>query len=193
MTDEALMGRVRNGDREALGELFRRHQRPLYNFFMRSFGLVDEAEDLAMETLLRVFRHADHFRGTGSFKAWLYHLALNVARDRSRRVKRRPETLASAMEETWADIQDERPHQAPESMAIRDDFAVMVRAAVRELPEKERAALLLREYQQLSYEEISQSLRTTVPAVKMLLHRARGRVRRALEGSAALELMEVCL
>ena len=192
MNDEQLMERVNQGDREALADLFRRHQRPLYNFFMRGFGHPEDAEDLAMETLLRVFRHADHFRGRGSFKAWLYRLAINVAHDRRRRAGRRPEVTASSVEAKWAALEDERPDCQPEAMALRDDFRGEVRAAVRELPEKERAALLLREYQQLSYAEIGTVLGTSVPAVKMLLLRARGRVRKRLEAGRLMETREVC-
>jgi len=193
MTDEQLMERVNGGDREALSELFHRHQKPLYNFFLRGFGHPQDAEDLAMETLLRVFRHGDHFQGGGSFKAWLYRLALNVSRDRGRRVRRRPEVTASSMEEQWAALEDEREEQQPEAMALRTSFASTVRAAVRELPEKERAALLLREYQQLSYAEIGAALGASLPAVKMLLVRARGRVKKRLEAGRLAETMEVCV
>jgi RNA polymerase sigma-70 factor (ECF subfamily) len=193
MNDEQLMERVNHGERAALAELFRRHERPLFNFFLRGFGHPEDAEDLAMETLLRVFRYADRFRGPGSFRAWLYCIALSVARDWSRRRRRRPEVTASSVATEWASVEDDGPEGRPEEMAVRGDLAGTVREAVRGLPEKERTALVLREYQQLSYEEIGAALGTSVGAVKMLLHRGRDRLRKRLEAGPLAELMEVCL
>lgn len=192
MTDEQLMERVNHGERAALAELFRRHERPLFSFFLRGFGHPEDAEDLAMETLLRVFRYADRFRGRGSFRAWLYCIALSVARDWSRRRRRRPEVTASSVATEWASAEDDGPEARPEELALRGDLAAAVREAVRSLPEKERAALLLHEYQQLSYEEIATALGTSIGAVKMLLLRGRNRLRKRLEGGPMAELMEVC-
>src|SRR5262249_17052790 len=154
---------------------------PLFNFFLRGFGHPEDAEDLAMETLLRVFRYADRFQGHGSFRAWLYCIALSVARDWARRRRRRPEASASSVEAERAGVEDHGPGGRPEEMAVRGDLAGAVREAVRGLPEKERAALVLREYQQLSYEEISVALGASVGAVKMLLHRGRDRLRKRLQ------------
>jgi RNA polymerase sigma-70 factor (ECF subfamily) len=193
MTDEQLMERVKHGERTALAELFRRHERPLFNFFRRGFGHPEDAEDLAMETLLRVFRNADRFRSGGSFRAWLYCIAVSVARDWSRRRGRRPEVSASSVAEEWAGAEDDRPEGRPEEMAVRGDLAGAVRDALRTLPEKERAALLLREYQQLSYEEIGAALGASLGSVKMLLLRGRRRLRRHLEADYLAEGRELCL
>jgi len=107
MADEELMHQVAAGDRDALAELFRRHQKALYNFFLRGGAQPDDAEDLAMETLVRVYRGAPQFRG-GSFRGWLYRLAVNAARDRARSRRRRPEVPASALESAWGEIEDGR-------------------------------------------------------------------------------------
>jgi RNA polymerase sigma-70 factor, ECF subfamily len=191
MTDEELIGRISAGDREALGELFRRHEKPLYNFFLRAGGTAQDAEDQAMETLLRVFRGAAGFRGGSSFRAWLYRIALNVARDRSRSARRRPELLASGLETLWTSLEDDRGSR-PESMALRSDLAAAVRAAVDALPERERNALLLREYQQLSMQEVGTVLGISEAAAKMLICRARKSVRRRLESRPVPDLLEVC-
>jgi RNA polymerase sigma-70 factor, ECF subfamily len=179
MSDEQLMERVVQDDREALAELFRRYQGPLYNFFLRSIGRPEDAEDLAMETLLRVFETAPRFRG-GSFRAWIYRLALNILRDRARRLRYRPECLASSIADAWSALEDQRQEGRPEEMALRGDLAARVRDAIRRLPEKERTALILREYQQLSYAEISTALEVSLPSVKMLLLRGREKVRKRL-------------
>jgi RNA polymerase sigma-70 factor, ECF subfamily len=193
MTDEQLMERANHGERAALAELFRRYERPLFNFFLRGFGHPEDAEDLAMETLLRVFRSADRFRREGSFRVWLYCIALSVARDWARRRGRRPEVTASSVSAEWAGAEDDRPEGRPEEMAVRGDLAGAVREALRSLPEKERAALLLREYQQFSYEEIGAALGTSIGAVKMLLFRGRSRLRRRLEAGYLAEWMVACL
>lgn len=191
VSDEQLMRQAKEGDREALSALFSRYQGPLYNFFLRSCGRVDDAEDLAMETLLRVFRHAEHFSGTGSFRAWIYRLAVNVSHDRARRAKRRPEVLSSVVRERWLGIEDDRPERRPETMALRGDLAEAVRSAVYALPEKERTALLLREYQQLTYAEIALAMGVSLSAVKMLILRGRDRVRKRLEPHFDLQPVEV--
>jgi RNA polymerase sigma-70 factor (ECF subfamily) len=192
MTDEQLMGRVNQGERDCLTELFRRYERPMLNFFMRGFGHPSDAEDLVMETFLRVFRYADRFGDRGSFRAWLYCLALSVARDWARRRGRRPEVTASSVSEEWEETQDDRRAGDPEAMAVRGALVGAVREAIHSLPERERAALVLREYQQLSYEEIGAALETSVGSVKMLLLRARTRLRKRLEGDRTVALMEVC-
>jgi RNA polymerase sigma-70 factor (ECF subfamily) len=192
MTDEQLMGCVNQGERDGLAELFRRYERPLVNFFLRGFGHPADAEDLVMETFLRVFRYADRFGDRGSFRAWLYCLALSVARDWARRRGRRPEITASSVAEEWARVEDDRRDGHPEAMAVRGALVGVVREAVQGLPERERAALLLREYQQLTYEEIAAALETSVGAVKMLLLRGRTRLRKRLEADHMADLMEVC-
>jgi RNA polymerase sigma-70 factor (ECF subfamily) len=192
MTDEELMGRVNAGERDALAELFRRYERPLVNFFVRGFGHPTDAEDLTMETFLRVFRYADRFGDRGNFRAWLYCLALSVARDWARRSRRRPEVSASSVGEAWTSVRDTHRDRDPEAMAVRGTMTAVVREAVLGLPERERAALLLREYQQLNYEEISVALGTSVSAVKMLLLRGRSRLRKRLEPDELDVLMEGC-
>jgi RNA polymerase sigma-70 factor (ECF subfamily) len=192
MTDEQLMGRVNQGERDCLAELFRRYERPLVNFFLRGFGHPSDAEDLVMETFLRVFRYAERFGDSGSFRAWLYCLALNVARDWARRRGRRPEVTASSVSQEWERVEDDHREGDPEAVAARGALVGVVREAIRALPERERAALLLREYQQLSYDEISAALGTSVGSVKMLLLRGRTRLRKRLEADHLAGLMEVC-
>src|SRR3954447_21361741 len=106
VSDEQLMQQAKRGDREALAGLFHRYQGPLYNFYLRSCGRADDAEDLAMETLLRVFRHAERFSGCGSFRAWMYRLAVNLSHDRPRVQRRRPEVLSSSVREAWLGLED---------------------------------------------------------------------------------------
>lgn len=193
-SDEQLIERVQRGDRPALGELFERYQKPLFNFFQRGFGHAEDAEDLTMETLLRAFRNAGQFRGVGSFKAWLYHLALNVARDRARRTRRRPEVTASGVGEQWALVEDDRREKQPEEMALRSAVGEAVRAAIRDLPERERVVLILREYHELSYTEICAAARMPLPTVKMTLLRARRRVRERLQAAGGRAgAVELCL
>lgn len=182
MTDEELVQRAGEGDRASLSELFVRHQQPLFAFFVRGFAAPEDAEDLAMETLLRVFQNAGRFRG-GSFRGWMYQLALNVGRDRTRRARRRPELLASTVAAEWEAVPEARAAHSPETAVLRHEWAGDVRAALLHLSEKERAALVLREYQQLSYAEIAVALRTSLPCVKMLLLRGRKRLRARLEAS----------
>jgi RNA polymerase sigma factor (sigma-70 family) len=191
VTDEELIKLAADGDRDALAELFGRHQKPLFNFFLRGFGHCEEAEE-TMETFVRVFQNAARFRGH-SFRAWLYHIAMNALRDRCRKRTRRSEIPASAVSGEWSAVPDLRPDRHPEPVALRSSLVAAVREAVQGLPERERAAVLLAEFEDFSHQEVGVALGMSTAAVKVLLFRTRRRLRKRLEGTAAGGVVELCL
>jgi len=177
LTDEQLVGLCRQGDEEAFGELIRRHQRLVVGIAYRMSGDTMLAEDAAQDACIRAWRRLPSFRarGAGSFRAWLCRIATNVTIDRLRRS--RPTVPLDGL----ALAGSLRPDEA----YLRREKTEVVRAAILRLPEASRAALILREYEGLSYREISETLGIPVGTVMSRLHYARGRLRKELADQTA--------
>jgi RNA polymerase sigma-70 factor, ECF subfamily len=190
-TDEELMARFQAGDSDAMELLFARFQKPLFNFFYRMVGRRETAEDLVQETFVKLCRFGHTFCGSNAkFTTWLYSVAGNQCRDYIRHSNRRPETPVADMEETYSEEdQVELPLASLESpveehllqMELREELKV----AIKSLPEKERTAIILREYHGLEYKEIAETLGCPIGSVKVLIFRARQRLRERLKDLAA--------
>ena len=188
MTDEDLMINFQAGDAKAMEELFARYQKPLFNFFYRMVGRREIAEDLVQETFIKLCRFGSTFRGADAkFSTWLYSVASNQCRDHLRHVARRPEMTLGEFEqnltESDAESADPMPHSGSspvEDHVIRMELRETLKKAVNALPEKERTALILREYQGLEYKDIAQVLGCPLGSVKVLIFRARQRLRSRL-------------
>ena len=185
-TDEELMARFQNGDSAAMEELFARFQKPLFNFFYRMVGRRETAEDLVQETFLKLCRFGNTFRGSeAKFTTWLYSVAGNQCRDYLRHSARRPETPFENIEDSHSDdnmdigplVQD----SPVEDHVMRVELRATLEAAINTLPEKERLAIILREYQGLEYKEVAQTLGCPIGSVKVLIFRARRRLRDQLK------------
>lgn len=186
-TDEELMAQFQNGDNSALEELFARYQKPLYNFFLRMVGRKETAEDLVQETFIKVYRFGNSFRGNDAkFSTWLYSIASNQCRDHIRYSSRRPETpVADIVEpeqtESFTDMLSETEDSPIEDHIVRTEVGSIIRDAIDKLPEKEKEAIILREYQELDYKEIAEVLDCPIGSVKILIFRARRRLRDLLK------------
>jgi RNA polymerase sigma-70 factor (ECF subfamily) len=173
--DDLLMERIARGDEAAFRALVERWERPVFAFLARMLGSREEAQDLSQETFLRVYRSAGRYRGSGRFKSWLFRIAGNQARSRLRRRK----VLS------WVGLDPERedlpsPGESAERRMEREDEAARVRRAVTALPARQREAVVLREYEGMSYQEIAEAMGTSVSAVESLLHRAVTALRKEL-------------
>jgi len=181
-TDEELMARFQNGDSAAMEELFARYQKPLFNFFYRMVGRREIAEDQVQETFLKLCRFGNTFRGSDAkFTTWLYCVAGNQCRDHLRHSARRPETPMESIEDSHSDdnmgIGSATSDSSVEDHVMRTELRATIEAAINTLPEKERTAIVLREYQGLEYKEIAESLGCPIGSVKVLIFRARQRLR----------------
>jgi RNA polymerase sigma-70 factor (ECF subfamily) len=176
LTDEQLVGICRQGGKEAFGELVRRHRRLLVGIAYRMSGDAMLAEDAAQDACIRAWRRLPSFqpRGAGSFRAWLCRIATNVAIDRLRRS--RPTVPLQDLDLTGS--------VRPDDAYLRKEKAEAVQSAILRLPEASRAALILREYEGLSYREISEALGIPVGTVMSRLHYARGRLQKELADQA---------
>ena len=165
-TDEELIGRVGVGDQDALAELCRRYERPLYRFLAQHTGGRD-VEDLYQETWLRAVRAAPRFDPSRRFSTWVFQIAVNLCRD----WHRRPPPEPVEPDDNLASTSD-----APEAR-------IDARRLLAALPEAQRTALLLRYYHGLSEEEAAEVLGCPRGTVKSRLHAARERLGRLAESA----------
>ena len=179
MEDDELVARMAAGDRSAFAELVRRHLDGVLAFAERMTGQRADAEDIAQDTFARAWEQAPRWRpGRAAYRTWLFQVAANRARDRWRR--QRP---AERIDDTRV---SEQP--LPEQQLEAGQRSRRVREALQALPERQRAAVILRHYHGMGNIEAAQVLGVSVEAVESLLGRARRALRRAL--ARDMEAME---
>lgn len=180
MTDSQMIREIKEGNTELYSELMRRYQRKILAFvyhMLKSAHLELLAEDLCSETFYKAFRSLHSFREVdASFSTWLYTIARNTVLSELR--KQRSGNI-SLDESGYVPVASSEA--VPEQAVLRSEKVGMVREAINNLPEKQRSALILREYDQLDYQEIANILGQSVSAVKSLLFRARTSVKSQLE------------
>jgi len=173
--DKADMDRLAQGHDAALNSLMERHSGPVFQFLYRMLGDEQDANDLAQETFVRVYRNRERFDG-GKFTTWLYAIAGNLARNEFRRRSRHPAvSLQGESSGNGSPLQDAIPSSAatPRESAEIEEQHQAVRAAVRELPEELREALVLCEWEEMSATDAAAVLQTTSRAIESRLYRAR--------------------
>jgi RNA polymerase sigma-70 factor (ECF subfamily) len=183
MDDEGLLDRARSGDRDAFAELVERYQDGLYTMALRLVGRPEDAADVVQETFLRAYINLPRLR-PASVRGWLYRVAVNAGHDVHRRGRRRP---AVAMEDAEGKVLD-LPDTAlgPEATVEARERTAVVRDAILALPMEYRTAVVLRDVNDLSYEEMAEALRVPLGTVKSRISRGRSLLAVALRGSAAL-------
>jgi len=170
---------VKAGDQQSFELLLQRYRTPLVNFLYRMVRSREQAEDLAQEVFLRVYRAREDYEPSAKFTTWLFRIATNLALNSLR--DHRYQKLEISMDAPIvadAEDGDERPmevadeHPDIEQHLVEEARKKMIRHAIEKLPEKQRAAVLLHKYQELDYSEISKILRCSESALKSLLFRA---------------------
>jgi len=178
-SDVQLMLDVKAGDQQSFELLLQRYRTPLVNFLYRMVRSREQAEDLAQEVFLRVYRAREDYEPSAKFTTWLFRIATNLALNSLR--DHRYQKLEISMDAPIvadAEDGDERPmevadeHPDIEQHLVEETRKKMIRHAIEKLPEKQRAAVLLHKYQELDYAEISKILRCSESALKSLLFRA---------------------
>lgn len=177
-SDQLLVQRVQAGERQAFDLLVSKYQRRLLRLVARIVHDPAEAEDVVQETFIKAFRALRHFRGDAAFYTWLYRIGINTAKNylvtQSRRAPTATQTDAEAAEALGEGEGDGlRDINTPESMLATKQIAETVNAAMEALPVDLRTAILLREIEGLSYEEISDIMSCPIGTVRSRIYRAR--------------------
>ncbi len=182
--DRSAMARLQGGQEVALNELMERHATPVFHFLCRMVGNEDDANDLAQETFVRVFKASRSFRAEQKFSTWLFTIAANLARNQFRWRARHPAfSLDAENAETEQSLGSTLPASSPTptEAAVAEERAKAVRAAVSQLPDELRAAIVLCEWEERSVAEAAAILEATPKAVESRLYRARGILRERLK------------
>ncbi len=174
-TDAQLVRRVQKGDKGAFDLLVLKYQHKIVNLVMRYVRDPDQAMDIAQEAFLKAYRALPRFRGDSAFYTWLYRIAVNTAKNHLAAQRRRPMDVE-------LDLQDSEQYDlhaklketdTPEGVTLSDELNQTVQRAIEALPEDLRTAIVLREIEGMSYEEIAQTMDCPVGTVRSRIFRAR--------------------
>lgn len=162
----------RNGSPAAFERMVRRWQQPVARFLFHLVGREEPLADLCQEVFLRVYEHRLRYRETGTFSAWLYRIALNVARDALRRRRKEPRDLG--------DVEPAAAEPSPEATCEQAERGRLVAQSIAALPEPLRVVLVLRHYEEMSFEQIARMLGEPASTIKSRFQVALQRLRERL-------------
>ncbi|HET7308157.1 MAG TPA: RNA polymerase sigma factor RpoE [Gammaproteobacteria bacterium] len=174
-TDDVLVERVRQGDRAAFDALVIKYQQKIVKLVSRYVSDPSEALDVTQEAFIKAYRAIASFRGESAFYTWLYRIAINTAKNHLVARNRRPV-------ENGLDLQDPDQYEmqarvsdldTPEDLALTEEIRQTVDQAIADLPEDLRTAIMLRELEGMSYEEIAEAMECPVGTVRSRIFRAR--------------------
>ncbi|HZM85872.1 MAG TPA: sigma-70 family RNA polymerase sigma factor [Blastocatellia bacterium] len=187
LPEARLISRLRAGDLAAFEELVAHFERPVFALCFRLLGDAEEARDAAQETFLKIYRGLSGFRGEAGLKTWIYRIAINQAMNQKRwwRRRHRDETISlditrGQSEATLGSMLPGRG-SSPEAEAISSEREHSIMHALGEIKEEYRIALMLREIEELSYEEIAETLSISIGTVKSRIARGREELRRRVK------------
>lgn len=183
--DAALMLRVKQGDIAAFTALVEKYKQPVMNLAARTLRDQTEAEDLAQNVFVQVFKSAARYQITAKFSTWLFTIARNLCLNEIRRRSRHP---AESLDAPHPDHEDQPKHQfedsrnsSPPDSLLQGELVKKIEEAIAALPENQRTALLLCRQDELSYEEIAEVLGCSLSATKSLIHRGRETLKERLK------------
>ncbi len=180
-TDEELIARFQNGNEQAYIELVRRYRNRLMTFVFRFLGDMELSEDIVQDTMIKVYTHKHYYKEIAKFSTWIYTIAGNLAKTELRKRKRRKVTLLSQMNT------DDRKYEIPSTELQSEDIVQgeyterYIQKAILQLPLHFRTVVILRDIQELSYEEISKIVNVPLGTVKSRINRARLQLQQALK------------
>jgi len=177
--DVALVERHRCGDLHAFDEVYERFGEMVYNLAVRLAGNREEAADLTQEIFLRIYRHLGSFGGRSTLKTWVFRIAINHCRDRLSRHYPAMQSIDDDSDEGGVSIAD--PGRGPEDLALAADEGRRVAEGLSRVPPVFREAVVLRDLEGLSYEEIAEVLGVRVGTVRSRIARGREQLRTLLE------------
>lgn len=178
--DQHLIQQCLAGRSEAFGELVVRYQDRLFHTLLYVTGAADQAQDVAQDAFVHAFAKLSTFRGESAFYSWLFRIAMNAAVSRKRRDRRMSASLDAARENSGHEPIDAHPASEPSHSLEVSERQALVRAALAELSEEYRTVLVLKEMEDMRYEEIAEIVGCPIGTVRSRIHRARTELREKL-------------
>ncbi len=172
MDDTRLMLRVKNGDEGAFREIIDLYQKPILNLCFRYVGNQQDAEEVAQDVFIHLYRSATTYQPTAKLSTYLYRIAVNLSLNRIRDRKRRRFFSLEALK-SGKHNEPASPDESPDLHLERKEMQEKVKEILNSLPENQKTAVLLKRFEGLSYEEIAEVMQCSVSSVESLLHRAK--------------------
>ena len=185
-TDEELVARAQGGDIESFNQLIVRWERPIYALAYRVIGREEDARDVCQDAFLRAYRALPGFKGQAKFSSWLYRIALNLCRDWIRRQRRAPVSQLPEDADATELAAETGPVESIEELVARRELSAIVEAAMSELSEEQRTAIILKEYHGMTFQEIADMQGCPLSTVKTRLYQGLSLLRRRLEQQGQL-------
>ncbi|MGD0060159.1 MAG: sigma-70 family RNA polymerase sigma factor [Verrucomicrobiia bacterium] len=186
-SDHELLDRCRAGDEEAFDDLVRRHQQRAFNVAFQVLRDREDATEVAQDAFVRIYRSVGNFRGECEFTTWLHQIVMNLARNKHRWWKRRGRQSSVSLDSPVEMGDGEAPTQiaasgdAPDVETVKAEFVELLSRRMEELPRKLREVLVLRNVENLRYEEIATVLDCSIGTVKSRIARAREALRESMQ------------
>jgi len=173
--DQELVERVQSGEKAAFDILVRKYEHKLANVISRYIHDPSEVLDVAQDAFIKAYRALPNFRGDSAFYTWLYRIAINTAKNHLVAASRRPpkDDVDAQEAEQFDAGSGLKEYATPERLALRSELAETIQEAIEELPEELRVAIVLREMEGLSYEEIASAMECPIGTVRSRIFRAR--------------------
>jgi RNA polymerase sigma-70 factor (ECF subfamily) len=184
-SDEQIVERALKGDADAFGEIVRRWERRIYALAYGMLGREEEARDAAQETFIAAFRNLGGFRGEAKVSSWLHRIAVNQCITRQRRTRTRAESSLEAETEAGGEQFAAPAERSPAHQAEGRERTAAVRRAVAALPPDLREVIVLKEFEELTFQEIADALDVPLSTVKSRLYTALKQLRLRLEKHGA--------
>lgn len=189
VSDWELIELFKKGNEEVFEEIVRRYQKKVYNTTYRMMGNHEDASDLAQEAFIRIYRNLHSFKGKSSFSTWLFTVTTNVCRDEMRKRQRRLQAQSLSEPVQFEDGEVEREiaddSMAPEIVSLHREMHDEIQAVIEQLPPEQKEAIVLREFQGFSYEEIAEISGVAVGTIKSRISRARQSMKKELSALIA--------
>jgi len=173
--DQELVERVQSGEKAAFDILVRKYEHKLANVISRYIHDQSEVLDVAQDAFIKAYRALPNFRGDSAFYTWLYRIAINTAKNHLVAASRRPpkNDIDAQEAEQFEAGSGLKEYATPERLALRSELAGTIQKAIEELPEELRVAIVLRELEGLSYDEIASAMECPIGTVRSRIFRAR--------------------
>ena len=181
LSDEILIAKFQKGDISAYNQLVYRYKDRLLNFIYRFLNDLDRSEDLVQDTLLKLYTHKDSYQEIAKFSTWLYTIAANMARTELRKIKRRKTFSVTELSYEDREFIISSSDSDPSEDNLSQNFEKNINKALSELPDDFKTIIILRDIQELSYDEISKIVKLPLGTVKSRINRGRVKLQQLLK------------